>query len=319
MARGFYTQGVCLLTNGQTTLGDIQSALRSDRIEIVRETPPSEDWCFGGPGVIVPLRPDVNGYALVDVVDRPWPDSMGDPKSDASTFGAWSMGFFGPLTFPGGLARARQHAWAWESGRTATEGHKGFVRILTSYVLGTGDNAPVIPQDYDPLEELTFVNRLVLALFKVPGVICYFNPNGEVLKDHAGFHDVWNACGQQGESPLPLWVNIRFFNLNKGLGFMDTIGNGQLEVGDVEAVFPSAQYQPGDIGHYLRNVTHYLLDQRPELKSGEAIDGPGESDLSWTIEVLDEGTITPPRKVVRLYPKSSRPAIQQALAAIGRT
>ena len=73
---------------------------------------------------------------------------------------------------------------------------------------------------------------------------------------------------------------------------------------------------PGDIDYYLRNITHYLLDQRSELKSSEAIDGPGESDLSWTAEVLDEGTVTPPRKVVRLYPRASRGAVQQALAAL---
>ena len=319
MAKGLYTQGACLLTNGQIRLDDIRSALQSHRIEIVRETPPSENWGFGGPGVILPFLPEVNGYSVVDVVDHPWPDLMGDPKTDVSTFGAWSMGCFGPLTFPGGLARARQHAWAWEAGRTVPEGHSGFVRIRTSYVFGTEDNAPVMPQHYDPLAELTFVNRVVLALFNVPGVICYFNPNGEVLSDYTRFQEIWKSCGQQEKIPLSLWVNIRFFNLNKELGFMDTVGNGQLEVGDVEAIYPSAKYQPGVIDYYLRNVTHYLLDQRPKLKSGEAIDGPGERDLSWTIEVLDEGTITPPRKAVRLYPKSSRMAIQQALAAIGRT
>jgi hypothetical protein len=159
----------------------------------------------------------------------------------------------------------------------------------------------------------------VLALFEVPGVICYFNPNGEVLSDYARFQEIWKACGQPKKIPLPLWVNIRFFNLAKHLGFMDTVGNGQREVSDVEAIYPSAKYRPGDIDYYLRNVTHYLLDQRPELKSGEAIDGPGESDLSWTIEVLDEGTVTPPRQVVRLYPKASRKAVEEALTTIGRT
>ena len=168
------------------------------------------------------------------------------------------------------------------------------------------------------MAELTFVSRVVLALFDVPGVICYFNPNGEVLSDYARFQQIWKACAQQKKIPLPLWGNIRFFNLNKEFGFRDTVGNGQLEVSDVEAIYPSAKYRPGDIDYYLRNVTHYFLDQRPELKSGEAIDGPGERDLSWTMEVLDEGTITPPRKVVRLYPKSGRTAVEEAVAALGR-
>jgi hypothetical protein len=48
------------------------------------------------------------------------------------------------------------------------------------------------------------------------------------------------------------------------------------------------------------------------------IDGPGETDLSWTIEVLDEGIVEPPRPVLRLYPKSSRAAVRASLASIGR-
>ena len=43
------------------------------------------------------------------------------------------------------------------------------------------------------------------------------------------------------------------------------------------------------------------LDRTP----GEQIDGPGESNLSWTLEVLDQGVIEPPRRVLRLYAKAS--------------
>ncbi len=54
------------------------------------------------------------------------------------------------------------------------------------------------------------------------------------------------------------------------------------------------------------------------MKSGEQIDGPGESNLSWTIEVLDQGVIDPPRRVLRLYPKSIAKAVHTALSAVGR-
>jgi hypothetical protein len=96
MAKGCFTQGVCLLTNGQTTIDDIKSALRQQEFEIVKESPAQENWPFGGPTLVVAFLPDVNGYASVDVVNQPWPDSMGDPKSNSTTFAAWSMGFFGP-------------------------------------------------------------------------------------------------------------------------------------------------------------------------------------------------------------------------------
>jgi len=318
MAKGFSTQGVCLLTDGQTMLDDVASALRSHDFEIVRQLPPGENWCFGGPGVVVPFLPEVNGYAVVDVVSHPWPDLMGDPKTDAMTFGAWSMGFFGPLAFPGSLARAQQHAWAWEPGRTVPERHGGFIRIRTSYVLGGDDKSPIMPADYDPLAEMNFISRIVLVLFGVSGVTCYFNPSGEVLYDDASFRRIWDACRQQENIPLPLWIDIRLFNLDAQFGFLDTVGNGQLDISDVEAIFPRGEHEPGDIAYYLRNVTHYLLDHKGEIRTGEAIDGPGESNLSWTIEVLDEGAITPPRRVVRLCPKASQEAIPRALAAISR-
>jgi len=97
------------------------------------------------------------------------------------TFGAWSMGHFGPLAFPGGLARARQHVWLWEAGRTVPEGHRGFIRIRMSYVFGTGQDARVLPENYQPLAEMMFLSRVVRALLNMSSVLCYFNPNGEVL------------------------------------------------------------------------------------------------------------------------------------------
>ncbi len=178
------------------------------------------------------------------------------------------------------------------------------------------NTAPVLPANYDPVAELNFLSRVVLAIFTAPGAVCYFNPNGEVLRDHASFSEDWNACAEQQNLPLPLWMNIRFFNLSEKLGFMDTVGNHQLDVRDVEAIFPTDQYDPGEVDYYLRNVTHYLLGLDRELQTGEEIDGPGESNLSWTMEALDEGLVDPPRPVLRLFPKAIRNAVHQALSAI---
>lgn len=317
MAKGFFSQGVCLLTDGKTIIEDVRSALEAEKLHIAKQTPAREDWCFSGPSLIIPFRPEVNGYAEVDLVEHPWPDTMGDPKTDPMTFGAWSMGHFGPLAFPGGLARARQHVWLWEAGRTVPEGHRGFIRIRMSYVFGTGQDARVLPENYQPLAEMMFLSRVVLALLNMSSVLCYFNPNGEVLRDGAGFRDTWDACEKQQKIPLLLWMNIRHFNLNERFGLMDSVGNGQLEIQDVEAIYPRAEYDPGTISYYVSNVTHYLLDLDRAIKTGEAIDGPGESNLSWTIEVCKLGIVAPPRRVLRLYPKASGAAIREALAAAG--
>lgn len=175
-----------------------------------------------------------------------------------------------------------------------------------------------MPADYDPVAEMIFLSQASTALLKAPGVLCYFNPNGEVLRDYASFRQVWDTCTEHQNLPLSLWINIRFFNLSEKFSFMDTVGNGQLETRDIEAVFPSAEYNAGDVDYYLRNVTHYLLGLDRDLHSGEEIDGPGDGNLSWTMEVLDQGIIEPPRRVLRLFPKSSAHAVRASLSAVGR-
>jgi Domain of unknown function (DUF4261) len=313
MAKGLFTQCLCLLTDGETTIADIKAALEEKDFEVIKQAQPQKDWRFGGPTLVVEYDAEDYGYIAIDLVNHPWPDSMGDPKTDSMTFGAWSMGHFGPLAFPGGLTRAGQHSYIWEDGKAVAKEHRGFIRIRLSYSFGAKDSDKVMPEDYDPLAELLVLSRIVLPLLKVPGVLCYFNPNGEVLRDRATFREHWNGCKKAEKIPLALWANIRLIRVNERFWLMDTVGNGQLDLKDVEAIFPKSKYEASDIDYYLRNVTLYLMGLDRSLKTGEEIDGPGESNLSWTIEVLKEPAVEPPRRVVRLYPKANRHAIQQAL------
>ena len=57
---------------------------------------------------------------------------------------------------------------------------------------------------------------------------------------------------EQDLVPMPLWMNVRFYNLNDEIGLMDTVGNGQLDISDVEAFFPKSEYDPNDVANYLR-------------------------------------------------------------------
>ncbi len=166
MAKGFFTQGMSLLTNGQTTLDNVGSALFQQGFDIVKELPDQHNGAFASPTLVIAFLPDVNGYAAVDVVNQPWPDTMGGPKSDVETFAAWSMGWFGPFAYPGGLARARQHAWSWQPGRTIPEAHSGFIRVRTSYVFGCNEDVRLLPPDYDPVAEMMFLSRAVMALLE---------------------------------------------------------------------------------------------------------------------------------------------------------
>lgn len=68
----------------------------------------------------------------------------------------------------------------------------------------------------------------------------------------------------------------------------------------------------------MRNVTHYLLDLKRQLRTGERIDGPGESQLSWVIESRDTSMTGPPRRVIRLSPESEAVAIRACLRTAGQ-
>jgi Domain of unknown function (DUF4261) len=321
MARGLFSQSVCLLTDGRTAIEDVKSVLQAHGFEIVREVPPPKDPVFGGPGLSISFLPAVNGLVAVDVVNQPWPDAMGDPKADAMTFGGWTLGFFGPFTYPGGLARAQKNVFAWEGAGTVCEGYRGFIRLRLSYVFGSDRSAPTLPEHYNPVAELMFLSRMALAILNARGVICYFNPNGEVLRDRASFRKFWDRCTRQSKIPLPLWTNVRFFHFDNEMHdemlFMDTVGNAQLDVRDIEAVFPAAKCRAADVGYHLLNFTHYLLDLGRDLRTGESVDGPYDKEGSWCIEALDPGFATPPRRVLRIYPKDAREMVYKALTDIG--
>ena len=190
------------------------------------------------------------------------------------------------------------------------------IRLRLTYVGGTPENAPCFPEDCDPLSEMKFLTKLAIAIGSVSGAICYFNPNGEVLRDFHSLKSISEACVQQQKEPLLLWANARHFRLTQELGFQDTVGNAQLDVSDVEVVYPIENYEPIDIDYYMRNVTHYLLDVGRDLHTGEAIDGPGERGLSWVTQVLEVPLVQPPRRVLRLFPKAKAAAIRKALSQL---
>lgn len=246
MAKGYFSQCFCVLTDGNPTIAAVREAVERAGYSVAKEVAASARWEFGGPAIVIPFRDEVNGAVTIDVVNQPWPDDMGDPKSAPETFGAWSMGFFGPLTYPGAATRAVQHA-RWNEAASVVRTHRGIARMRMSYVGGLRASAPVLPRDYEALGELSFLNGLVTSLGDVPGVLCYFNPNGEVLRDLASFQSIVGQCAVQKTLPLLLWSHIRLFHLNENFGFMDSVGNGQFDLPDVEVIYPKQRYAPETI------------------------------------------------------------------------
>jgi len=315
MAKGLFTQCVCLLTDGRPSIDDIKRSLPSLGVTSAKDVVASEHHEFSGPAIVIPYRPEVNGYVAVDVVDQAWPDAMGDPQTDAVTFGAWSMGQFGPFTFPSGLARATQHAWNSPQCKALAASHRGYIRLRMSYVFGSSSELQLLPADYEASAELSFLLNIVKALMSIDGVLCYFDPGGEVLSDRLVFDQIFSGCLQQHKLPLALWSNIRLWNLDNEFGCMDTVGNQQLDGADIEAIYPKAAYSPTEIDYFLRNVTQYLLESKPEFRTGQSIDGPGESNLSWVVHVAEEPLVVPPRPTIRLCPADDFARVQRAIAS----
>lgn len=279
-----------------------------DGFTIVGECEPAELPWMGGPGVTVAMRPEVNGYVVVDLVDKPWPDHMGDPKDEVDLFGVWSMGWFGPYTFPGGLARAIEQAHHLDPAIAArAREHRAFVRIKSSYVLGAGEDALLRPEDYDALEELQFVTRVARAVLATPGASFYFNPNGEVLYPVDGLGKAVDALEAKELPPLPAWSNIRMLTHEEAPDWrvMDTVGMQQLGVIDHEACVPIHGFEPNDIVTLLRSVTYYTLEHGPIINDGDTMDGPGGV---WKAHHTEDSLASPPRPVVRWRPLAADPA-----------
>lgn len=300
MAKGFFTQGLVVLLEEAVDIGEIKEALAE--FDIFKEVDAAEEWAFSGPSLVAKYRPEVNGLVAVDVVDKAWPDKMGDPEKEPTLFGAWSMGHFGPYAYPHGLERATEQAWQWEEAKETVEKHQAFVRFRLSYVFGAKqDDAPAAPKDCNPLEELRFLTRMVQSVLKHSSALCYFNPNGEVLMagkklvDSIEFHD------KHSLPPFDAWSNVRLYALDDKWSFMDTVGHAQLDIPDQEVGFPNDSFKPHDVNNFMKNVSLHILENGQAFNDGDRAQGPGES--KWRVSVLEKGLTQPPRPVMRWLPK----------------
>lgn len=301
--KGMFTQGVCILLERHAPLHEIEATLTDFDVRGSRDA--AETWAFSGPSLVVAYRPECNGFVAVDSVDEHWPDHMGDPKKEPMIFAGWSMGHFGPFAYPGSLQRAAEQCWSWKAGKTVSNRHNAFVRIRSSYAFGAKEDDPVMPSDYQSLPELEFVTNVASCLLDLRGVICYFNPNGEVLRSQDALRQSLNYGWANSLPPLDAWTNVRLFNVNAEWSLMDTVGNAQLDIPDAEACFHSESFDFGEVDNFLRNVSLYLLNNGEVINDGDTMDGPG--GIRWQSRRFKTGICDPPRRVLRWLPMDDRP------------
>ncbi|MGY8769766.1 MAG: DUF4261 domain-containing protein [Pirellulales bacterium] len=303
MPKGLFTQTVCFLLRSSVTLDQIESALGS-KTELAR-IDACEHWALGEASLMLEFDPEKKGRLLLDLFEHPWPDNMGDPKKDSMIFDAWSLGSFGPATFPQGLQRATQHSYFWNEAGAEVSKHNAVLRVRVSYATGTTPDAPMLPEGYSPLEELDALMTCVSAISKLDEVICFFNPSGEVLRPEEQIAEIIAQSTEHKIPPLELWTNIRMYGLDSEWTMMDSVGNMQMDVPDVEAVFRSQIYNPNEVAGFLRNVTFYLMQTDKEVNSDDTLDGPGK--VQWKFELRDEALAEPPRKIIRITPEDGHP------------
>jgi hypothetical protein len=315
MQKGIFTQGIAVLLSKPISITQAHQALR-EYFAVGDISDFSKEWAYRGESFVIPLRPEVNGYLMVDVVDRPWPDGMGHPQEDPQLFDAWSLGQFGPFTYPGNLERAVEQAWgSYPEGRQAVNDHQAFIRLRTSYILGNeaGEDAPVLPEGYDPMQELVMMMAVSARLLdSLPEALCYFNPAGECLASGRLLREAWSEV-EEGKSLSPdLWSNIRLYRLpQEEWVLMDTVGMWQLDVADHEAVFKKEVSAPSYVADFLRNISLYFLNDGIDAGVVVQVEGPG--GIQWQGELYDNGVIQPPRQTVRWVrqDETGQPVINQ--------
>ncbi|MEW6284515.1 MAG: DUF4261 domain-containing protein, partial [Candidatus Eremiobacterota bacterium] len=268
--------------------------------QLAKRVEESVDWTLGGPTLILAFRPEKNGYVAVDVVDRPWPDGMGDPEKDSALFGAWSLSQFGPLTFPQNLERATQHSYGWPEAAEVVARHRAFLRVRLSYVFGAEPDALVMPPDYAASPEIDFLTRMASALLEDDRALCYFNPGGEVLANRPTFQEVAGYYRDKGLPPLDLWCNRRMFRVSQDWMVMDLVGLQQFDLPDLEVAFPWRAFDPNDMAPMLVNVGFYLISSGPVVKEGHTMDGP--RGIKFRVKEFEESLMAPPRRTLRFCP-----------------
>lgn len=294
--KGFITQANVILFSATPSLGEVKAALEG--VQVTKEVSESETWQISGPSLLVPYRPEVNGFCSIDIVDRGWPDSMGDPASDPTTYMAWVTGQFGPFTFPGALERARAQCWNWPEAESLVTRHQAFARLRHSYAFGAAEDQPMVPADCQPLDELRHAVGLASKIMNLEGAIALFNPNGECLYS---LPEVEAALTRSDRTDMQeLWCNVRMFSDGRGNLIFDTKGLEQVDLRDHEVVVRGGKCDEQEIVLFLRNVAAYVIGQGEVIGDGDTVDGPGGK--KWKCTYRDESTLPGPRPVLSWAP-----------------
>jgi hypothetical protein len=303
--KGFYTQGMVVLFETAPTLASLRWKLES-KGHVIAAVEDKNQWPeMSGPALLLDWRPEVNGTCIVDITDQPWPDGMGDPKESAQIFGAWVMGAYGPCTHPGAMERAVQYAVYPEAEQHA-QAHQAFVRVRLTYVKGAGEEAKVLPPDYDAQSEVQWLAELTAALLEVEGALAYFNPGGERLLPRELLEEALEESREQSVPPIQALTTVRSMKVDDAWTLTDTVGMAQLDLPDIEMATSNPQTDHEAMRIFPVNMGIYLLKSGAVMDTGHTTDGP--NGKLWRTEAREEACFAPPRQVLHWREDDAPPA-----------
>lgn len=281
MAKGLFTQSLCLLLSQPPLQAEVEQCLPC----LQRQSPGIQPWPSDAPSWWLPApQLGSNGRLILDLLPGPWPDDCGD-DDQPDLYGAWCLGYLGPLTFPGGLARA--------SRRTGLSGqHAGVLHLKSSYAVGADDEAPLLPKEYRPQAELDLMLQTLGQLTALPQSLAYYNPGGEVLHAHPGWLEM---------SGLPLWIGLHSFRTDRSL-IVTTVGMEQFDWLDQQVEVFSESLEVEQLGTFVmdRAVAQMALGQGS--MDGAVVDALGQR---WQAKV-DESVGPRPRSALCWTPQKVR-------------
>ena len=305
-----FTQCVVVLFDRAPPLEGVRGALGEWRVVGTPNQPPGEyGWAVCGPGFVLELRS--GGFAVVDVIERKWPDDPREAQAAAGLGGAWRAGAFGPVSTPGALSRAIDQPWGWPGGAAGGSGHVAFVRLRTGTASG---GPPGEKRGFDRVYELATLTEIARPLLRLEGALAFFAPGGEALRSERQVEEALKRP-LGAPPPLDLWSNLRSVALPPGGGaqwlLLDVIGMHQFGLPDQEAIFAEGKEEPGAVEALLRNACLHLLSG-PIAPGSTADDGRGRR---WRASAA-VGIVSPPRPVLRWLPEDSARLPDDVLASL---
>jgi Domain of unknown function (DUF4261) len=290
MAKGVFSQGFVLLTRAPIDVRELAPFLT----DFAASGGVEEDGRGSEAALRIPFHSELSGFVSVDVFPRPWPDEVADPSDSRE---ASLCGSFGPWASPGSLARAKEQAFRRPAALALVDEHKACIRIRLAYPVEASDGGPAVPPECEPEEELKFMTLVAEALSAHPAVLCYFNPNGEVLMTTAELAASRKKHAARGVPAFEIWSSVRVTMLREDYCVMDSVGSQQLDLVDLEVGFPSASLEMSEVDGFIRSLSLYLLTNGAVIRDGDTIEGPRQG--RWRAFHVGRGLLEPSRPVLR--------------------